>query len=289
MRGFININKPSGMTSNDVVVKVRGALKCACGDKKLKVGHLGTLDPLATGVLPVAVGSATKLFDLLLNKQKTYIATFKFGETTDTLDRDGQIIETCDIDISDESIARAIESQTGEIWQTPPQYSAKSVGGKRAYDIAREGGTAELSPKKVTVYSIEPTRRDDLGHNEYRFEIVCSSGTYIRAIARDMAREMGTVGYMTSLVRTASGPFELYDSVTFEKFATDPLKYVLPIEYALGDMPAIRLDESAAVAAFNGVKTQICAEDGIYRVTRDGVTAAIGDVENNMLKLRIRL
>ena len=139
MKGFVNIYKPSGMTSSDVVVKVRGILRRATGEKQ-KVGHLGTLDPLATGVLPIAIGNATRLFDYMQDKVKVYEATFKFGVTTDTLDSDGTVTDTQQISICRDDIERVSERFIGTVEQMPPQYSAKSVGGRRAYDIAREGG-----------------------------------------------------------------------------------------------------------------------------------------------------
>ena len=222
MKGFVNIYKPSGMTSSDVVVKVRGILRRATGEKQ-KTGHLGTLDPLATGVLPIAVGNATRLFDYMQKKTKVYIAMFKFGETTDTLDRGGVVTCVDGKTVNSKDIELVLTDLVGEIDQLPPQYSAKSIGGRRAYDIAREGGIAELKPKTVSIRSIEilslpeteitiQNERYTLGHNEFAFRIVCGSGTYIRAIARDMAALMNTVGYMTSLCRVQSGDFFIESS-----------------------------------------------------------------------------
>ncbi len=289
MIGFVNINKPQGMTSNDVVIKVRGALKAISGDKKLKVGHLGTLDPLATGVLPIAVGKATRLFDILLNKTKTYVATFKFGETTPTLDKGSEICQRHDICLSESDVLAAARKFVGVISQLPPQYSAKSVGGKRAYDIAREGGVAELTPKNVTVYSIDRLNMENLSENEYAFRIVCSSGTYIRALARDIAEELGTVGYMTSLLRTASGPFALKDSASPTEFSDDPISRLLPVEYALNDIPRFKLDLPEATLALNGVPIYVPYEDGRYVVNCEYTLLGIGRVYDNSLKLEIRL
>ncbi|MDE7372889.1 MAG: tRNA pseudouridine(55) synthase TruB, partial [Clostridia bacterium] len=210
IKGFINVFKPLNMTSSDVVVKVRGMLRRATGEKQ-KVGHLGTLDPLAVGVLPIAVGNATRLFDYMQDKRKTYITTFKFGTTTDTIDRGGKIIDTCDKEVSESDVIRVLPNLIGEISQMPPQYSAKSINGKKAYEIAREGGVADLKPKKVTIYDIKllgapganiklsqatfadsfdaPMKSDlttdtacinyALSNNEFAFEITCGSGTYI--------------------------------------------------------------------------------------------------------------
>lgn len=289
MIGFVNINKPQGMTSNDVVVKVRGALKAISGDKKLKVGHLGTLDPLATGVLPIAVGKATRLFDILLQKKKTYVATFKFGETTPTLDKGSEISERQTINVTDSDVAASAGKYVGEICQLPPQYSAKSVGGKRAYDIAREGGIAELAPKNVTIYRIKMLDEQNLTANEYAFEIECSSGTYIRALARDIAEELDTVGYMTSLLRTASGAFTLENAVSLKDFFEDPTAHLLPVEYALNDMRSIILDEAQAKLALNGVPFAVSTEDGRCVVKCGGALLGIAKITDGVLKMEIRL
>ena len=151
MKGFVNINKPSGMTSSDVVVKVRGILRRASGEKQ-KVGHLGTLDPIGTGVLPIAVGSATRLFDYMQEKVKVYRATFVFGQTTDTLDITGNITGECDVFPTKEQIDVAVSAIHAEIDQFPPHYSAKSVDGVRAYDFARKGIGVDLKPKRITIY-----------------------------------------------------------------------------------------------------------------------------------------
>ena len=154
MKGFVNINKPLGMTSSDVVVKVRGILRRASGEKQ-KVGHLGTLDPQGSGVLPIAVGTATRLFDFMQEKTKVYQATFVFGKETDTLDGVGKVVETSDILPTKDQISAFVSSYCGEIDQIPPQYSAKSVDGKRAYDLAREGKTVNLTPKRVNIIYVK--------------------------------------------------------------------------------------------------------------------------------------
>ena len=231
MKGFVNINKPSGMTSSDVVVKVRGILRKASGEKQ-KVGHLGTLDPIGTGVLPIAVGSATRLFDYMQEKVKVYRATFVFGQTTDTLDITGKITGESDAFPTREQIDVAVSAIHGEIDQIPPQYSAKSVDGVRAYDFARKGIEVDLKPKRITIYYIKTVDCDldgtpyKLDKNEYAFEIACSSGTYIRSIARDLAGALGTVAYMSSIHRIKSGDFEIQDAVTLTDFEKEPFRYL---------------------------------------------------------------
>lgn len=295
MKGFVNINKPSGMTSSDVVVKVRGILRRASGEKQ-KVGHLGTLDPIGTGVLPIAVGSATRLFDYMQKKVKVYRASFVFGQTTDTLDITGNITGECDVFPTKEQIDVAVSAIHGEIDQIPPQYSAKSVDGVRAYDFARKGIEVDLKPKRITIYYIKTVDCDldgtpyDLDKNEYAFEIACSSGTYIRSIARDLAGALGTVAYMSSIHRIKSGDFEIQDSVTLADFEKEPFRYLKSVDFALKSYGRITLDEKQKSKALNGVAIKTDElPDGDY-VVDDGVeTLAIGHVSDGILRLKTRL
>lgn len=206
--GVIILNKPLQISSNSASNKVKWLLSAK------KAGHLGTLDPLATGVLPVALGKATKLFDRFLKKTKTYIATFEFGYETDTLDCEGEIENKKDCDITIGDINKVLDDFKGEISQMPPKYSAKRVNGKRAYDLARAGIEFTLSPKNITIYEIKVLNK--LNKNIFEFEITCSSGTYIRSIARDMAYKLNTYGTMIKLVRTKCGIFDIKNAVTFE-------------------------------------------------------------------------
>jgi len=300
IKGFVNINKPIGMTSSNAVVKVRGILSRAVGEK-VKVGHLGTLDPLAEGVLPVAVGTAARLFDYLQTKIKKYVAAFRFGVLTDTLDKGGQIIKTDNKDVSIEKIRSVIPELIGSIAQVPPQYSAKSVGGKRAYDIARSGGFAELKPKTVNIFDIKPLSNSEFGayyqdgslcldKNEFAFEITCGGGTYIRAIARDMAEKLSTVGIMSSLIRTKSGEFELSDAVSFDEFEAEPLKYLLPIEFALKDFDSVNISGEQAFRALNGVHFELnCNAANPFAVYNDGALCGMGENINGRLYLKCRL
>lgn len=295
MKGFVNINKPSGMTSSDVVVKVRGILRRVIGEKQ-KVGHLGTLDPIGTGVLPIAVGTATRLFDYMQEKVKVYRTTFVFGKTTDTLDNTGTITQECGVLPSKEQICDAASKMCGQIDQIPPQYSAKSVGGVRAYDLARKGIEVDLKPKTVTVFYIKAVDRDidgtpyTLSENEYAFEIACSSGTYIRSIARDLGCALGTVAYMSSIHRIKSGDFEIQDSVTLTDFEKEPFRYLKSVDFALKSYGRITLDEQQKYKALNGVaiKTDELS-DGDYVVDDGAETLAIGHVSDGILRLKTRL
>ena len=295
MKGFVNINKPYSMTSSDVVVKVRGILRRASGEKQ-KVGHLGTLDPIGTGVLPIAVGTATRLFDYMQQKVKVYRATFVFGETTDTLDCTGKVVEKCSVIPTREQIDEGAKNIVGDVEQIPPQYSAKSVGGVRAYELARKGIQVELKPKKVTVYYVKTVDCDidgapyALKENEYAFEIACSSGTYIRSIARDLAAFLGTVAYMSSICRIKSGDFEICDSVSLEDFEKMPLKYLKPIDCALKSFEKVQIAEAQKSKVFNGVSIKIDNLPlGDFVVERDGEVLGMGECVNGLLHMKTRL
>ena len=300
MKGFVNINKPLGMTSSDVVVKVRGILRRASGEKQ-KVGHLGTLDPQGSGVLPIAVGTATRLFDFMQEKTKVYQATFVFGKETDTLDGVGKVVETSDILPTKDQISAFVSSYCGEIDQIPPQYSAKSVDGKRAYDLAREGKTVNLTPKRVNIIYVKLIEAVDgvahlangnyaLSENEYAFEIACSSGTYIRSIARDVAHALDTVGYMSSINRIQSGNFCLVDAVTLEEFEKEPFRYLKNISDVLCDCDCFDLDEQFAKKVLNGVKLPFDdMPSGLFLVKLNGEIVAIGENEDGLLRLKTRL
>ncbi|MCM1305749.1 MAG: tRNA pseudouridine(55) synthase TruB [Bacteroides sp.] len=303
------------MTSSDVVVKVRGILrKFTC--EKQKVGHLGTLDPLAIGVLPIAVGNATRLFDYMQKKQKTYIAAFKFGSATDTLDRGGKITAIDDKIIDKSMLSDIIPTFIGEVMQMPPQYSAKSVGGKKAYDIAREGGIADLQPKKINIYDMQMLGAPDetvslpssmfggsgdfgsqfknsdytLSTNEYAFKITCGSGTYIRAIARDVASRLNTVGYMSGLCRTRVGDFDIDSAVTLKEFEKNPLAYILPIDVALKSYDKLDLNEVDGNKALNGIQIDC---DRLLKspiaVSVCGKTVGLGEIHCGKLRIKTRL
>ncbi|MCQ2556296.1 MAG: tRNA pseudouridine(55) synthase TruB, partial [Clostridia bacterium] len=188
MKGILPINKPIGWTSFDVCNKLKHLLKTP------KIGHLGTLDPMASGVLLVTVGKATKLFDLFQEKHKTYLAKFKFGYLTDSLDATGNILKENGLIPTEEEILSVLPKFVGEINQIPPQFSAKSINGKRAYDLARDGKTVDLKPCKVTIYNIKLL---NYANAELTLQIECGSGTYIRSIGRDIATELDTFGTMT--------------------------------------------------------------------------------------------
>ena len=207
MIGFINVYKPSNMTSNFVVQKVRKRFGIS------KIGHMGTLDPLASGILPLAVGKATRLFDYMLEKVKMYRVTYEFGYETDTLDSTGNVINTCDFLPSRNDILAIIKSMIGKQNQIPPKYSAKNVNGSRAYDLARKGIDFELKPKEIEIFDISLT---DYNDKSCSFEIRCSAGTYIRAIGRDIAYKLNSLATMTRLERCETGVFTLSNAIQFD-------------------------------------------------------------------------
>ena len=287
LTGFVNIFKPCDMTSSDAVCIVRGVLSRLIGGRQ-KTGHLGTLDPLACGVLPIALGKATALFDLLAFKTKRYIARFTFGASTDTLDRGGSLTADGGRIPTAEEINAVLPKFIGDIMQVPPVYSAKSVDGKRAYAYARSGVQPELPARKVTVHSVTLIKEEESG--TFAFDIVCGGGTYIRALARDIAAALGTCAYMSRLTRVASGPFLVEDSVTIGEFRDHPEKYLLPVEFGISDKPKVILDDADSKRILNGVpvKTDIeCASAAVY--AQNGTLLGIGSVSENGLKLKVRL
>ncbi|WP_420560381.1 tRNA pseudouridine(55) synthase TruB [Tepidicaulis sp.] len=243
--GWVIIDKPVGPTSTHVVNIVRRAFDAQ------KAGHAGTLDPLATGILPVALGEATKTIPFVMDARKTYRFTVKWGEATATDDAEGEVIARSDLRPARAEIEAVLSRFTGEIEQVPPQFSAIKVEGERAYDLARAGVEVELKARKVTIFKIKLTGMPDEAHAE--FEILCSKGTYVRSLARDMAEALGTCGHVVKLHRAATGPFAEAASIPLEKLkdlshsapASGPLEaFLLPIETALDDIPALALDGS---------------------------------------------
>ena len=205
--GILNINKPEGWTSQDVVAKLRGRLHIR------RVGHTGTLDPMATGVLPVCFGKATRIIEYYDDDFKTYEAEMKLGMVTDTLDITGTVLETKPVDVSEEDVIQAIDSFRGWITQIPPKYSALKVNGKPLYKYAREGVEVEIKSRKIYVADIQPVEVN-LRENRILFRVTCSKGTYIRTICDDIGKKLGCGGTMTALQRTQSGCFRVEDART---------------------------------------------------------------------------
>lgn len=266
MLGFLNLHKPSGLTSHDCVAKVRKLLKIK------KVGHGGTLDPLATGVLPIAVGKATRLLSYL-PKDKSYQARVRFGVTTSTDDLEGEVIQTQDAShLSLEAVAAILPQFIGEIEQIPPAYSAISVGGKRLYELARKGETVEVPLRKVKVESITILDWHPRTFPEIDLAITCGPGTYIRAIARDLGNSLGVGATLASLLRTGSCGFSHHQSVSLtdlaEVVAKDSLRLISP-DQALQHLPQITLPPDLALRWSQGQKISLSTPptDGVTRVS----------------------
>lgn len=245
MNGVVNLYKPKGWTSRDAVNKVRSCL----GVKE--VGHMGTLDPQGEGVLPVGVGKATRLFDAFLKKDKVYEADFAFGYETDTLDGEGVTINDGGRIPSESEVEEAIGKLVGEQMQIPPAYSAKSVGGVRAYDLARKGEKVELKPALVTIYDARVICRSG---DTYRVYVHCGAGTYIRSVCRDLAYSLGTYATMTSIKRIRSGVFKVENSVTVDDLINLKEKSVIPVSDVLADFPRFDVPDEKYEKLRNGVK-----------------------------------
>ena len=250
MLGIINLNKPAGKTSHDMVSFVRRTL----GIKR--VGHAGTLDPDATGVLPVLVGKATNLSELLTEKTKTYTAVVRLGIVTDTYDISGKVLKECSLRPSKEEICKAAESFLGEISQLPPMYSAIKKNGKKLYELARQGLIVEREHRKVTIHKIVCS---DFLKNTFSMEVSCSKGTYIRSLCHDLGESLGCGAAMEALVRTRSGPFSLENAVTPEELAQKVSEgrldgVLLPPEVVLSDYESVLLSAETVVKIKNGLR-----------------------------------
>lgn len=252
MQGIVNILKPAGMTSQKCVNIIKHKFNVK------KVGHLGTLDPSGTGVLPICLGKATKLFDYYLNKDKVYRAIFVFSKETDTLDSDGVITKECEVIPTLTQIENVLPQFIGDFDQIPPNYSRKCVNGKRAYELARNNVEFELKPKKISIYDIKCLKQTS--NNSFLFQIHCSSGTYIRSICRDLANALGTYGYMGAIIRMKSGDFSIENAVTIEECDKDS---IISIDKVLEKLEKINLNESCYEKLKNGVQIKINSEDKI--------------------------
>lgn len=254
MAGIICINKPQGFTSFDVVAKLRGILKMR------RIGHAGTLDPMAEGVLPVFIGNATKACDMLPDHDKIYRAGFRLGQVTDTQDSTGRVLAESDhSDVDREKLEGVLPMFRGNIMQVPPMYSAVSVNGQRLYELARRGIEVERKPRPITVYSLEIISFDEESGEGY-LEISCSKGTYIRTLINDIGAELRCGAIMTSLVRTSACGFTLDDCHSFEEIETAVKTgrgfsdFVIPIEKVFGYLPKVMLNERQTEMYRNGVR-----------------------------------
>ena len=278
--GILPICKESNCTSFDVVRQIKKLLKFS------KVGHLGTLDPMATGVLLITVNKATKLFDLMQKKTKTYNATFKFGVLTDTLDITGTVIKDTTNIPSLTEIQQVISKFIGHINQVPPKYSAKNINGIRAYDLARKNVEFEIEPKMVYINKI---KIEKYVPPFIELTIECGSGTYIRALGRDIANELNTYATMTSLTRTSIDNFNLNFCYKIEDLSSENiLNKIIPINEVL-DYPILDIDNALKTKILNGQIIDCIQPDGLYKLNENNLTQAIVKVEKNKAKMSIYL
>jgi len=278
MDGIINIYKPVGMTSHDVVNKVRRIV----GTKK--VGHTGTLDPDAEGVLPICINRGTKVADMLTVSDKRYTATFMLGITTDTLDISGEVLEERPVSVSKEEIVQAIRSFEGKIEQIPPMYSAIKVGGRKLCDLARKGIDVERKPREVEIYEINVL---DVKDKYFTIDVKCSKGTYIRTLGNDIGQKLGCGAVMTKLVRTQSSIFKINDSVKLEYLTAENYANYLILPDELFDCKSITVKGDVLSRVLNGNAIPYMGKDGEeYKVyDEDGKFLCLSRMEDGLLKV----
>lgn len=275
--GFICLNKPAGMSSAAAVSKVKRATGMACG-------HMGTLDPMAEGVLPVAVGNAARLFQYLLEKEKTYCAVFRFGVETDTLDATGTILREGLPVPTAAAIESVLPEFIGSIEQMPPAYSAKSVNGVRAYMLARQGKEVQLKAKTVRINEFSLAGG---GGDSFEFVIRCGGGTYVRSLGRDLAAKLDTCASMTKLVREKSGYFTLENSIGLDGLA-DWHACLIPPD-AVFDMPSVDFDENDAKKLKNGLSLGFTGKDGLYKLYLDDEFYGIAEVKEGRVRAKAKI
>ncbi len=283
MQGFINVFKPSGMSSAKVVAKIKHCFKLD------KVGHMGTLDPLACGILPIAIGKATRMFDYFLDKTKTYITVFKFGSTSNTLDLDGNIESNIGSVPTKEEILKILPSFLGTISQMPPQFSAKVVNGQKAYKLARNGEVVNLQPKNIIIYDFKLIEKVD--SDSFKFEITCSSGTYIRSLVRDVSNKLKTVGMLTYLERTKSGAFSKENSVLLDDLLNSNIQnYIIDYLTVFPNFKVINVNINNFNRLKNGLTvTQESEDNNNTFVLNNGEVLGVGVISNKQLKLKTYL
>ena len=284
MNGIIVINKSKGCTSHDIVKRAKRILN-------EKVGHTGTLDPNATGVLPLLVGKGTQISKYIINHDKTYEAILQLGTKTDTADGEGNILETGEV--SEESlqqinIDKVFKSLIGKQNQVPPMYSAIKVNGKKLYEYARRGEHVEIQPRTIEIYNIELIRTD-LQNKTIEFRVYCSKGTYIITLCENIAERLHTIGYMKELNRIKVGEFKIEDSIRIEELEKNIHNNFITIEEYFDKSKSIELDNKRLQLFLNGVQLTWKLEDGVYKIYSDSQFIGIGTIKNSLLKRDIIL
>ena len=287
MQGIIVINKPQGFTSQDVVSKVKKILNVK------KAGHTGTLDPMATGVLPILLGNYTKLSKYLIEHNKTYIAKIKLGQKTDTGDIEGKIVEEKNVNLNvfkEEYLREVLNSFLGKQKQIPPMYSAVKVDGKKLYEYARSGETVEVKPRDIEIYDINLLSFDK-ERTEIEISVSCSKGTYIRVLCENIAEKLETVGYMNSLNRILVDKFSIDNAIDFETLEKNKenqdfiKKTIIMMEEVFSDLPKIVLNSRKLELFLNGVMLTFKNPDDLYNIyDENGNYIGTGTIKNELLK-----
>ena len=286
MDGIIIINKEKNWTSNDIVQKLKHTFY-------EKTGHTGTLDPQATGVLPILVGKGTSLSKYLVNHDKEYIATIRLGEKTSTGDQEGEIIEKKPVtdDMFDaENVRKVLSEFKGKQNQIPPMYSAIKVNGKKLYEYARSGKKVEIEPREIEIFDIDLISISK-ETQEITYMVWCSKGTYIRSLCEDIAESLGTVGFMKKLNRTRVGEFRIEQAVRISEIVNDGVidtkiieKNFISIEKFFEEKNSVNLNDYSLFRFLNGVNVDVSLDDGIYKVYNKNVFIGIGIVKNGKMK-----
>ena len=290
MDGIIIINKNKGYTSHDIVYKVKKIFK-------QKVGHTGTLDPMATGVLPLLVGKATLCSKYLINHDKIYKVQLQLGIKTDTLDSEGKVVEKQEVDkklLEEKNINKTLQTFLGKQQQIPPMYSAIKVNGKKLYEYARKGQKIEVKPRQIEIYKIN-LEKIDKENKIIEFEVNCSKGTYIRSLCEDIAYKLGTIGHMSKLQRVKVGEFSLLNSITIEQLEENYKddkwieKNIITIEQLFKQNNEISLTNKQINLFLNGVKLNFKKNNGIYKIYNNEKFIGTGILQDNLLKRDIIL
>ena len=287
MDGIIIINKQAGCTSHDIVYKVKKI-------SNEKVGHTGTLDPLAEGVLPILIGKGTLCSKYLINHDKKYFVKLQLGIKTETADKEGKIVETQNVDkniLNKENVINILNSFIGKQEQIPPIYSAIKVNGKKLYEYARNGKNVEIKPRVVEIYDIK-LQDIDKEKNQINFTVHCGKGTYIRSLCEDIATKLGTIGYMEYLQRTEVGKFKIENSIKIEQLENDKKfleKNIIPIEKIFENKKIIKLSDKQLKMFLNGVKIFQEFPDDVYRIYNNDKFIGTGIVNEKNLKRDIIL
>jgi len=290
LHGFLNINKPEGMTSYDVIRRIKPLIP-----RKTKIGHLGTLDPMASGVLPLALGNATRVIPFIKNEDKTYLATMTLGAVSDTLDAWGQISYTGQTRFQEQELKNILKEFTGNIKQLPPMYSAVHHQGQRLYQLARQGISVNREEREVVVYSIELLDIDNkLDLPAVKIRVDCSKGTYVRTLCHDIGQRLGTGALLSTLIRTRSGDFTIEQSYLLEDIlhTTNIEEHLLDIDYPITRMPAFSIESPQDIdAILNGrvIKTNTQLPDGMIRVYANehkllALAVSTGNSEHSLIK-----